>query len=199
VLATVWGDDQNYIELIADTEDESDCHLAVSVIRDGVEVERMRSERIYWLRETALLISLAAPGDGEGLQVSVSFAGGPVQEMSGAAGALPVTPPREIRLKGQSPTAEDEAHITPMLWWGGEIAESTYLDAVTRAERLRTLPFLTPPILLGDFDNDGDVDQADLAHLIAAYKKTDAGDLDGDGDTDQADLAALLANYGVGT
>jgi V8-like Glu-specific endopeptidase len=48
----------------------------------------------------------------------------------------------------------------------------------------------------GDFDGDGDVDQADLGHLLAHYGIDDGGDIDGDGDTDQADLGALLAQYG---
>jgi hypothetical protein len=51
--------------------------------------------------------------------------------------------------------------------------------------------------LPGDFDDDCDVDQADLGHLLGALQAgTDGGDLDGDGDTDQADLGELLGNYG---
>ncbi|MCK4873179.1 MAG: hypothetical protein KAS72_10675 [Phycisphaerales bacterium] len=50
----------------------------------------------------------------------------------------------------------------------------------------------------GDLDGDGDVDQADLGILLAAYGISDGGDCDGDGDTDQADLGILLANYGYG-
>jgi hypothetical protein len=49
----------------------------------------------------------------------------------------------------------------------------------------------------GDLDGDGDVDQADLATLLAAFGLNAGGDLDGDGDTDQADLAILLANFGT--
>ncbi len=48
----------------------------------------------------------------------------------------------------------------------------------------------------GDLDGDGDVDQTDLATLLAAFGLNAGGDLDGDGDTDQADLAILLANFG---
>jgi hypothetical protein len=46
-----------------------------------------------------------------------------------------------------------------------------------------------------DFDGDGDVDTADLLHLLAAWGTPD-GDVDGDGDTDTADLLALLAAWG---
>jgi aminopeptidase N len=46
-----------------------------------------------------------------------------------------------------------------------------------------------------DFDGDGDVDTADLLHLLACWG-TPCGDVDGDGDTDAADLLALLAAWG---
>jgi hypothetical protein len=46
-----------------------------------------------------------------------------------------------------------------------------------------------------DFDGDGDVDTADLLHLLACWG-TDCGDVDGDGDTDTADLLALLGAWG---
>ena len=46
-----------------------------------------------------------------------------------------------------------------------------------------------------DFDGDGDVDAADLLHLLGAWGTPD-GDVDGDGDTDTADLLALLAAWG---
>lgn len=47
-----------------------------------------------------------------------------------------------------------------------------------------------------DFDSDGAVDGADLAHLLAAWGTSDA-DLTGDGSTDGADLAELLAAWGA--
>jgi len=50
--------------------------------------------------------------------------------------------------------------------------------------------------LVGDLDNDGDVDLADLALLLANYGEGPCGDLDGNGSVDLADLALLLANYG---
>lgn len=50
--------------------------------------------------------------------------------------------------------------------------------------------------LPGDLDQDGDVDLADLAILLASFELDAGGDVDGDGDTDLADLAALLANFG---
>jgi len=59
---------------------------------------------------------------------------------------------------------------------------------------------VAPGYACGDFDEDGDVDQADLGILLAAFNcngpKGCAGDADGDGDVDQEDLGILLANFG---
>jgi hypothetical protein len=46
-----------------------------------------------------------------------------------------------------------------------------------------------------DFDDDGDVDTADLLYLLGCWGES-CGDVDGDGDTDTADLLALLAAWG---
>ncbi|MDY7109092.1 MAG: hypothetical protein SYC29_10705 [Planctomycetota bacterium] len=46
-----------------------------------------------------------------------------------------------------------------------------------------------------DFDGDGDVDTADLLHLLGCWGDG-CGDVDGDGDTDTADLLALLGAWG---
>lgn len=51
------------------------------------------------------------------------------------------------------------------------------------------------PQIPGDFDNDGDVDLADLGTLLAAFGLNAGGDVNGDGDTDLGDLGALLSNY----
>ena len=46
-----------------------------------------------------------------------------------------------------------------------------------------------------DFDGDGDIDTADLLHLLGCWGEA-CGDVDGDGDTDTADLLALLGAWG---
>jgi hypothetical protein len=46
-----------------------------------------------------------------------------------------------------------------------------------------------------DFDGDGDVDTADLLHLLGAWG-TPNGDVNDDGNTDTADLLDLLAHWG---
>ena len=55
---------------------------------------------------------------------------------------------------------------------------------------------LGEPECPADFDGDGDVDAADLLHLLGAWG-TPNGDVDGDGDTDTADLLALLGAWGA--
>lgn len=46
-----------------------------------------------------------------------------------------------------------------------------------------------------DFDGDGDVDTADLLHLLGCWGMG-CGDVDGDCDTDTADLLAVLGAWG---
>ena len=62
-----------------------------------------------------------------------------------------------------------------------------------------------PPLndIIGDVDEDGDVDLSDLAALLATYGLCDgapgynpAADFVENGCIDLADLAALLGNYG---
>ncbi|MBI5864446.1 MAG: hypothetical protein HZB38_08060 [Planctomycetes bacterium] len=62
--------------------------------------------------------------------------------------------------------------------------------------------FLMTPIILGDLDDDADVDLQDLATLLSCFgtpPQTDPPcDVDGDSDVDLSDLVLLLANFGVG-
>ena len=57
-------------------------------------------------------------------------------------------------------------------------------------------PFAAPPDPCPwDFDDDAEVDTADLLFLLSAWGTPD-GDVNDDGDTDVADLLDLLANWG---
>ncbi len=203
-LATLWADEENYIELFADTGDPEDNRLVASIVREGVEVSRLASAVTYWLRGSAVLVCVTDNDGAAGLQMTVSVGGQPAHEATVVAGfrrgSLAV-PPREVRFRSHHEEAGDgtDARVTPMLWWGGEIRQTQSLDVKQRRAALETLAFLDPPPVLGDLDGDGDVDQADLGILLAAYLISDAGDVDGDGDTDQSDLGILLANYGAGT
>jgi hypothetical protein len=203
-LATLWGDSQNYIELVATTASGDDNRLVASIVRDGVEVAQLQSPVTYWLRGSALLVSLADPGDGSGVQMTVSIANDEAtlaEVVGGGASASPATSPTEIRFSSHHGTPGDgtEVRVTPMLWWGGEINGSAFVPHEDRRLLLETLDFLGEDTSPGDLDGDGDVDQSDLGILLASYLVDDGGDVDGDGDTDQSDLGILLANYGYGT
>jgi hypothetical protein len=78
------------------------------------------------------------------------------------------------------------------------VAESTAMDPcndewLSGESEDYTVVILDP--CPADFDDDGDVDTADLLHLLGAWGTPD-GDVDGDGDTDTADLLALLGTWG---
>ena len=50
----------------------------------------------------------------------------------------------------------------------------------------------------GDFDEDGDVDGADLNEWKGDFGNTAGSDADNDGDSDGADFLAWQGNYGFG-
>jgi len=65
-------------------------------------------------------------------------------------------------------------------------------DLISNMQLIIAVPGADCP---ADFDDDGDVDTADLLFLLGAWGTPD-GDVDGDNDTDTADLLALLAAWG---
>ncbi|MCK4872986.1 MAG: hypothetical protein KAS72_09695 [Phycisphaerales bacterium] len=202
-IATLWGDEYNYVELVAESADPDDCRLVARVVRDGALVATLESQKVYWLRGSPVLVSVADANDGGGIRMTVSAAGSTLHEASlrlGDRGRPLAVPPTEIRFSSHHGASSDglDVRVSPMLWWGGEIYQTTYLDEATRADLLTTLSFLDPTSIPGDLNGDGCVDQADLGMLLAAYGINSNGDCDGDGDTDQADLGILLSNYGVG-
>lgn len=75
------------------------------------------------------------------------------------------------------------------------------VEGVVPEERYNAALFVGPitgASCLGDLDNNGLVDGADLANLLANWGPNvgSAADLNGDGTVDGADLANLLANFG---
>lgn len=57
-------------------------------------------------------------------------------------------------------------------------------------------PVNCSPVCIGDFNNDGFRNGADLAYLLTAWG-TPGGDCNGDGLTNGADLAYLLTGWGT--
>ena len=86
-------------------------------------------------------------------------------------------------------------------WTMGPMDESTHYPG-WNIDDVAIWGVATGPLCPGDLDDDGDIDLADLAQLLANYGMTSGaqyedGDIDADGDVDLADLAALLAVYGT--
>jgi hypothetical protein len=202
-LATLVQDELNYIELGATSADPQECRLVASVVAEGVEALRLESSITYWLRGSSVLVSLGRSlGVASGYRMTVSVGGTKAHEATTATNNLRDlvdVRPREVRFGSHHGVSGDgtAVHVTPMLWWGGEIHPTKALNVFERQDLLKTLTFLGP--VSGDIDGDGDVDQSDLGLLLIAYGIDDGGDVDGDGDTDQSDLGLLLDNYGYGT
>jgi hypothetical protein len=202
-LVTLWGDASNYIELSASTADPEDSRVLAVIVRDGVEAARLESEPTYLLRGSPLLVSLSDAGDGLGVRMSISTGGQAAHDATVVGGGFSASPraaPNQIRLSSHHGTQGDgtEVRVSPMLWWGGEVRETDFLNSSARLTLLQTLAFLGDGKLRGDLDADGDVDQSDLAILLASYQIDSGGDVDNDGDTDQQDMGILLSNYGFG-
>lgn len=158
-LATLWGDASNSIELVADTADPFDSRMLARVIRDHEVVEELRSEPLFWLRGSALLVSVSDTGDGRGIHVTASAAGSPIQELQATRSPAPVSlavQPGEIRFGASADTSGGASlvRVAPMLWWGGEIRETQALVGPQRAEQLACIQFLGP---LAPTTLDGDL------------------------------------------
>jgi hypothetical protein len=102
--------------------------------------------------------------------------------------------------KGNAPGTADTYRHTGLI-------RGTYyyaLFAYDVASHYASPALVTVPILPGDFDNDGDIDQCDFGHLQhcvsgtgAAYIATcEDADLDTDGDVDGSDVSAFLPCLG---
>jgi hypothetical protein len=91
----------------------------------------------------------------------------------------------------------DLADGAPTLYlrWGYEIGSGAWAYSGWNIDDIAIWGVPMPEDCPADFDGDGDVDTADLLHLLGAWG-TAGGDVDGDGDTDTADLLALLAAWG---
>ncbi len=147
-IATIFADSRNFVELIADSEDPDDSRLLARVVRDDQEVKTLRSGPVVWHRGSPVLVSVADAGDGQGVRISAGVAGNPVEEMvpAGGPGGSLAAAPIEIRFGSHHGTSGDghQVHVAPMLWWGGEVLESTALTEAQRAESLECLAFLDP-------------------------------------------------------
>jgi hypothetical protein len=197
-LATIWGNDKNYVAIYADVRIENDCRLRVEVIRNGELSGEYESEPLYWLRGSNVLVAMSTEGGLNDLEFTVAAAETAVAPLILIDGREfpPLVPPTEIRMGSHHGTSGDgeSVHVTPMNWWGGAVWPDVALNQAEREALLTTLSFLSPPAS-PDFNGDGCVGLSDLGFLLSHFEIDDSADLDGDGDTDISDLGALLAVF----
>lgn len=194
-LATLWGDADNRVELLADASTD---RLLVHVRRNGEFAGARHSLPIYWLRGSPILVSIAEPGDGTGIQVTLSAGGSAIHDADILVpGVLsPAVAPREIRMGDHTGLGGggDVIRTPSLLWWGGQINERTFLNAQSRRTLLRTLRFLNRPGSRADRTGDGFLDSRDLLDLLDAVARADpSGDINQDGAVDAADVRDFLA------
>jgi hypothetical protein len=79
----------------------------------------------------------------------------------------------------------------------GDVRFSTYFGAFAGGQVLIDNVSLLRPVVPGDFDADGDVDDDDLAVWRTEFGLGAGGDADGDGDTDGGDFLAWQRHLGT--
>lgn len=84
---------------------------------------------------------------------------------------------------------------------GGVMSGDPLIDNLDNVGVLSgTLRLIRDPVCLGDVNNSGQVNTADIGILIAAFGQTGPGlaaDVNGDESVDTADLGLLIANFGL--
>ncbi len=204
-LFTIWGDEENYIEYYADVPAQQ---VKAAIVSGGeLATTMMAGGVIYWLRGSSFIVAVTDAGDDRGIRSVISPANHPPRAMSGGTphgdSASLAVQPTEIRFSshhGTSGAGGETIHVTPLLWWGGEVRTHESMEYLDMRDQLLTLDFLwrleLPP---ADLDKDGRINRDDLGILLASYgRSTDdprcdrRGDLNADGVVDLSDLGALL-------
>lgn len=193
-LATLWADENNYIELIALVADDE--RLIMRIVRDGVAVVDHLSHPLTWTRGSSIFVSVAESG--QGITMVLSAGGSEIYQAINFGGdphSL-VAPITNIMFSSPEGVSGDGLNVavTPMLWWGGRIDEHVGLTTEERTELLGSLSFLgSPETAIVDFDGDGQVTGHDIAALVRGVVVGDpAADITGDGIVDSADLVAYF-------
>lgn len=152
--------------------------------------------------------AVAAAGDADGDGFADLLVGAPLHSSrlrnagrvylySGADGSLLKTldGPAEDGQFGQALASAWQFQATGRFFVGAPMAETHLYEGLAYALSDR-------PLLEGDIDQDGWVDQSDLGVLLTSYELSpdDPGyeplaDINGDGAVDQSDLGLLLVNY----
>jgi hypothetical protein len=205
-LFTIWGDEENYVEVFAELATD---HVRAEIVRDGETATTLRVGSAYWLRGSSLLIALSDSDDGMGIRAYAAAANKSPMYLYGdnphGFSASLAVQPTEIRFHSHHDTASDglAIHVTPLLWWGGEVRTDEGLNGPDMCRELETLGFLWRLALRDtDLNKDGQVDGSDLGILLATFGRLPGdpafdgrGDINQDGTIDISDLGFLLADF----
>lgn len=197
-VATLVGEPGDWIHLFVDLFQN---RVVAYVYEEGEYVGAMRGPVSFWHRESPILISLAQPGDGTGLQATIS-SGGVTAALAQKYAPFPLmTKVRPRRILMGDPTGESgdsvTSRVSPMLWWGGRIDPQRALSESERVGVLSTLGFLPEEEreghARGDVDGNGIVDARDVAAWREAWVRGErSADVNRDGRGDWSDLVDLL-------
>ena len=207
-LATLWGDEDNHVAILADAEDG---RLVARITAGGFITGTIELADLFWVRGSQLRISIAQ--NAGGIEMTASVGSIPLVSASSNA-SLSVTPTR-IRFgapepaigggdpPGGGPVGSDDFEVCAFAWFGGQIDEQTFLDQTQREQLLQGLEYLASGEnpCPADLTDDGNVDPADLAVLLGTWGSCDPpaacdADINGDGLVDPADLAIVLGSWG---
>lgn len=150
-LATLWANDQNYIELYATT---TSSKIGMRQTVKGRLVRTVTVDSGAFIRGSTILLSVAQPPGNAGLELTASSGGLGFASVVGtqtSAGSTQRTlfAPREIRFASPTPFPSSSGRgsaVSPLLVWGGQIDERRALPKSQREQLLRSLSFLRPPV-----------------------------------------------------
>lgn len=146
-IATLWGDADNYIELIADT---TQSQLQARLTVNGRTGQVLRGPRTTFVRGAPILVSIAQPDGAGSIEMTLSAAGHGLHTTAiplGSAARLGVGP-REIRFYSAQPTPSAMGigvPVSPLTVWAGQVDERSALSRETRERMLSAFSFLARP------------------------------------------------------
>lgn len=144
-LFSLWCSPDERLYFVADAARRL---LEARLVRNATHVATYTLGSMVWTRGSTALISIARPGAGQALEITVAACGMPAREMTLTMGSASVAtlnrPVREIRFDDGSGIdgIGVEVRCTPMLWLGGTAIENRSLTQEERRASLRTLDFL---------------------------------------------------------
>jgi len=146
-IATLWGDDQNFVEITADFIRNT---LVTTYTANGVASatnQAITSDTLLFMRGSPILLSLAHRGSDGRLEMTMSAGAQSVHTrgVTPPANRRLLTQPRQIRFYQQGAPASSSgiaARVMPLQVWGGQVDERRFLQAPARIELLQRLGFL---------------------------------------------------------